>query len=498
MASRTKSAELRFKPIAAGLKKLGLNPQAVLGSTWQKQINDLFSKTDRAAASALVKSTAPARYIAVIHPAGDAVANVEDQTAVVAPTLAALLAHFFNVSAEFCTGPDRVVFDPSEERIELYLRGRPLVTMQPLRFSKVSEQLMNQVDAVFSRPGGDGTESDRKYATYVKDTIARTTGLHNIGLDADFLDLEQPSADKWLRVGASLCRRLGGDAADLHLVQKITALALEVSCWDVIAKSAEDVALACGPWYMKSSDPAAEPVGIYASHRHAMAAFLEALMDNRFGTGRAPYLRFGVREVNGLPPIWVRSRRPSPDSMPQWWLLPGAEIAACDTAESIPRQEELAEHLLESKSSAAIEEGFRVRQCRKERIGWHDAYHFERPLLEAAGWRFTVDQYGKPRYMMARQLDANGRSLFEATVPVRGGSLAFVPELDAHVLHERDHDFGGLVAVIQGLDSSAERLLQHTLGAGDKPCPRMEVDDLGPTDLDEILEMMDKVRQTQL
>lgn len=291
MASRTKSAELRFKPIAAGLKKLGLNPQAVLGSTWQKQINDLFSKTDRAAASALVKSTAPARYIAVIHPAGDAVANVEDQTAVIAPTLAALLAHFFNVSAEFCTGPDRVVFDPSEERIELYLRGRPLVTMQPLRFSKVSEQLMNQVDAVFSRPGGDGTESDRKYATYVKDTIARTTGLHNIGLDADFLDLEQPSADKWLRVGASLCRRLGGDAADLHLVQKITALALEVSCWDVIAKSAEDVALACGPWYMKSSDPAAEPVGIYASHRHAMAAFLEALMDNRFGTGRAPYLR---------------------------------------------------------------------------------------------------------------------------------------------------------------------------------------------------------------
>lgn len=495
MASRTKPAELRFKPIAAGLRKLGLNPEAVLGSTWQGQIKGMFSNADRAAASALARNTAPARYIAVIHPAGDAVSNVEDQTAVVAPTLSALLAHFFNVSAEFCTGPDRVVFDPSEERIELYLRGRPLVTMQPLRFSKVSEQLMDQVDAVFSRPGGDGTESDRKYATYVEYTIARTTGLHNIGLNADFLDLEQPSADKWLRVGASLCRRLGGDAADLHLVQKITALALEVSCWDVVAKSTEDVALACGPWYMKSSEPAAEPVGIYASHRHAMAALLEALTDNRFGTGQAPYLRVGSGEVNGLPPIWVRNRRPSPD-LKQWWSLPGAEISACDTAESIPRQEELAEHLLESKSSAAIEEGFRVRQCRKERIGWHDAYHFERPVLEAADWRFTVENYGKPKYMMARQLDGTGRAIFEAFVPVRGGFLAFIPELDAHVLHDRD--FGELFAVMQGLDSSAERLLQQTLGAGHKPCPRMEVDDLDRTDLDEILEMMDKVRQTQL
>lgn len=143
MALRTESAESRFKPMAAGLRQLGLNPHTLLGPKWQGQIDDLFSTTDRAAASSLAQNTAPARYIAVIHPAGDAVANVEEQAAVVAPTLAALLAHFFHVSAEFCTGPDRVVFDPEEERIDLYLRGRPLVTMQPLRFSTVDEQLMN-------------------------------------------------------------------------------------------------------------------------------------------------------------------------------------------------------------------------------------------------------------------------------------------------------------------------------------------------------------------
>lgn len=352
------------------------------------------------------------------------------------------------------------------------------------------------MDSVFSRSGGDGTTSNRKYATHVKRAIARITGLHNIGLDADLLDFELPSADKWLRSGSLLCQRLGGDAADRDLVQKITALSLEVPCWELIARSTGEVARACGPWYMKSSEPLVEPVGIYASHRHALAALLKATADNRFGTGQAPYLRFGVGGGKDLPPIWVRNRRPSPDFASQWWLLPGAEVAACDTAVSIPRQEELAEHLLESESSAAIEDGFRARQCRKERIGWHDAYHFERPLLEAAGWRFTVDQYGKPKYMMARQLDATGRALFEATVPVRGGFLAFVPELDAHVLHAGQSC--GLVAVMQGLDSSAERLLQHTLGAGDKPCQRVNVDDFDQADLDEILDFMDKVRQTQL